>query len=138
MINGGHALNALPQRVTANVNCRMFPAAPPRKQAALVKAIADPSVSIDLREKDKPIASPRRWTQGDRADARGDRQTFPRRAAHPLHADGRHRWRVSGSGGHPHLWRARRLGKPGGAGEHGLNEHMEVAAAYAARSMMGI
>lgn len=25
MINGGHAQNALPQRVTANVNCRIFP-----------------------------------------------------------------------------------------------------------------
>jgi acetylornithine deacetylase/succinyl-diaminopimelate desuccinylase-like protein len=25
MINGGHALNALPQRATANVNCRIFP-----------------------------------------------------------------------------------------------------------------
>jgi acetylornithine deacetylase/succinyl-diaminopimelate desuccinylase-like protein len=34
MINGGHALNALPQRVTANVNCRMFPAALPRKRRA--------------------------------------------------------------------------------------------------------
>ena len=25
MVNGGHALNALPQRATANVNCRIFP-----------------------------------------------------------------------------------------------------------------
>jgi acetylornithine deacetylase/succinyl-diaminopimelate desuccinylase-like protein len=25
MINGGHALNALPQRVSANINCRIFP-----------------------------------------------------------------------------------------------------------------
>jgi carboxypeptidase PM20D1 len=25
MINGGHALNALPQRATANINCRIFP-----------------------------------------------------------------------------------------------------------------
>jgi carboxypeptidase PM20D1 len=25
LINGGHAVNALPQRVTANVNCRIFP-----------------------------------------------------------------------------------------------------------------
>lgn len=25
MINGGHALNALPQKVTANINCRIFP-----------------------------------------------------------------------------------------------------------------
>ena len=25
MINGGHAENALPQRATANINCRIFP-----------------------------------------------------------------------------------------------------------------
>ncbi|MFX8425905.1 peptidase dimerization domain-containing protein, partial [Acinetobacter baumannii] len=25
MLSGGHALNALPQRATANVNCRIFP-----------------------------------------------------------------------------------------------------------------
>jgi acetylornithine deacetylase/succinyl-diaminopimelate desuccinylase-like protein len=25
MVNGGHALNALPQRATANINCRIFP-----------------------------------------------------------------------------------------------------------------
>jgi carboxypeptidase PM20D1 len=28
MINGGHALNALPQRATANINCRIFPGHP--------------------------------------------------------------------------------------------------------------
>ena len=28
MISGGHALNALPQRATANINCRIFPGHP--------------------------------------------------------------------------------------------------------------
>ena len=30
MISGGHALNALPQRATANINCRIFPGHTPR------------------------------------------------------------------------------------------------------------
>ena len=59
MVDAGHALNALPQRATANVNCRMFPGRTSEEtQAALIKAIADPKVSVDLRLKDKPIATP--------------------------------------------------------------------------------
>jgi acetylornithine deacetylase/succinyl-diaminopimelate desuccinylase-like protein len=59
MVDAGHALNALPQRATANVNCRMFPGRTAEEtQAALIKAIANPKVSVELRVKDKPIATP--------------------------------------------------------------------------------
>ena len=57
LIDGGHALNALPQKVTANVNCRMFPGrTPDETRAALVAAIGNPDVSVEPRVKDKPIA----------------------------------------------------------------------------------
>ena len=59
MVDAGHALNALPQRAGANVNCRMFPGRTSQEtQAALIKAINDPKVSVELRVKDKPIATP--------------------------------------------------------------------------------
>ncbi len=59
MVDAGHALNALPQRATANVNCRMFPGrTSDETRAALVKAIDNPKVTVDLRVKDKPIAIP--------------------------------------------------------------------------------
>lgn len=47
MINGGHALNALPQRATANINCRIFPGHP-REQimAELQRVAADPAVQF--------------------------------------------------------------------------------------------
>ncbi|MBB2201961.1 M20/M25/M40 family metallo-hydrolase [Gluconacetobacter tumulisoli] len=45
MINGGHALNALPQRATANINCRIFPGHPRAAiMAELEKVAADPNV----------------------------------------------------------------------------------------------
>ncbi|NHO31720.1 M20/M25/M40 family metallo-hydrolase [Acetobacter fallax] len=45
MINGGHALNALPQSATANINCRIFPGHPRSAiMAELEKAAADPDV----------------------------------------------------------------------------------------------
>lgn len=47
MINGGHALNALPQKATANINCRIFPGHP-REQimAELQRVAADPAVQF--------------------------------------------------------------------------------------------
>ena len=52
MVNGGHAANALPQRATANINCRIFPGHP-RAQILeeLRQAAADPAVQLqDLTE----------------------------------------------------------------------------------------
>jgi len=47
MIEGGHAQNALPQRVSANVNCRIFPGiAPSVVKADLARVIGDPAVAI--------------------------------------------------------------------------------------------
>jgi len=45
MINGGHALNALPQRATANINCRIFPGHKPADiLAELLRVAGDPAV----------------------------------------------------------------------------------------------
>ncbi len=47
MISGGHALNALPQRAEANVNCRIFPGHKPADiMAELAAAAADPAVGL--------------------------------------------------------------------------------------------
>ncbi|TGX53968.1 M20/M25/M40 family metallo-hydrolase [Sphingomonas gei] len=45
MANAGHATNALPQRATANINCRIFPGTPIADvQAKLAALVADPAV----------------------------------------------------------------------------------------------
>ncbi len=47
MLNGGHAPNALPQRATANVNCRILPdESPDSVRAHLERAIADTGVKV--------------------------------------------------------------------------------------------
>ncbi|PKB19213.1 acetylornithine deacetylase/succinyl-diaminopimelate desuccinylase-like protein [Novosphingobium kunmingense] len=57
LIDGGHAQNALPQKVTANINCRMFPGrTPDETQALLAAAIANPAVAIEQKVRGKPIA----------------------------------------------------------------------------------
>ena len=47
MIDGGHAQNALPQRATANVNCRIFPGHSREEiRTALEQVVADPAIRI--------------------------------------------------------------------------------------------
>lgn len=47
MVNGGHAQNALPQRATANINCRIFPGHPPAEiMAELQRVAADPAIQF--------------------------------------------------------------------------------------------
>jgi acetylornithine deacetylase/succinyl-diaminopimelate desuccinylase-like protein len=59
LLSGGHANNALPQRATANVNCRIFPGETvDGTQEALVAAIADPGVKVTPVPPVRPIAVP--------------------------------------------------------------------------------
>ncbi len=47
MVAGGHGLNALPQRATANVNCRIFPGHDPAAiMAELEKVAAEPTLKL--------------------------------------------------------------------------------------------
>jgi acetylornithine deacetylase/succinyl-diaminopimelate desuccinylase-like protein len=57
LVEAGHANNALPQRATANINCRMFPGTDPEKtRTDLVAAIGDPKVSVSLTPPIRPVA----------------------------------------------------------------------------------
>ncbi|MHB1059686.1 MAG: M20/M25/M40 family metallo-hydrolase [Rhodanobacter sp.] len=58
MINGGHALNALPQSASVNINCRIFPGTPVDSvRDTLVKVIADKSATVTVQPP-PPVASP--------------------------------------------------------------------------------
>ena len=59
MINGGHAQNALPQRATANINCRIFPGHSKESIAAeLQSAIGMPEVKITDVTGEDSISAP--------------------------------------------------------------------------------
>jgi acetylornithine deacetylase/succinyl-diaminopimelate desuccinylase-like protein len=46
-ISGGHAPNALPQNVRANVNCRILPGVPiPEVQAEMIRVLGDAKISV--------------------------------------------------------------------------------------------
>ncbi len=51
MISGGHAPNALPQRVTVNINCRIFPGVEIEAvRQTLIAAAAEPAMTIKTTE----------------------------------------------------------------------------------------
>lgn len=51
MVKGGHAPNALPQSVTANVNCRIFPGTSRAEvQAVLTELVANPAIAIAFQD----------------------------------------------------------------------------------------
>jgi len=55
LLSGGHAPNALPQRASANVNCRMFPGVRAEDvQATLVRVLADTAIRVNPVAPAKP------------------------------------------------------------------------------------
>lgn len=59
LLSAGHATNALPQRATANVNCRIFPGTTPQEvQQELARVINDPAVKISMPESRSDPAPP--------------------------------------------------------------------------------
>jgi acetylornithine deacetylase/succinyl-diaminopimelate desuccinylase-like protein len=57
MLNAGHAENALPQKATATVNCRIFPGVSVEEvQQQLGRVVADPKVAVNVVG--APVASP--------------------------------------------------------------------------------
>ncbi len=59
MITGGHAQNALPQRATANINCRIFPGHSKEAIAAELRAaIGDPDIKLSDVTGEDSISAP--------------------------------------------------------------------------------
>ena len=59
LLSGGHAGNALPQRATATINCRLFPGdTPAGVREQLVRAIGDAKVTVSQPANRTPVGAP--------------------------------------------------------------------------------
>ena len=60
LVNAGHATNALPQRATANVNCRIFPGTTTEQvRDVLQQLVADPQVKVTAQSaRNEPTKTP--------------------------------------------------------------------------------
>jgi acetylornithine deacetylase/succinyl-diaminopimelate desuccinylase-like protein len=138
MIDGGHAVNALPQRVETNVNCRIFPGHTPAEiKDALAKVISNPHISIELARKDKPVAKmpaldPAIIGPMEKLSAK----YFPGVPVIPSMSTGATDGLYLSAVGIPTYGVPGSWGDPDGNGVHGLNERLEVRSVYVGRDYL--
>ena len=137
-LDAGHASNALPQRATAIVNCRIFPGETWQgTRETLIKVMADPKVSITALNADKPIASP---------PPLDPKVVEPMRTVGAKHFPGVPLVPAMSSGATDALYfgpvKLAIYGVPGifsdpdGGGVHGLNERLRVQSLYDGRDYL--
>lgn len=138
-ISGGHAINALPQRAKASINCRILPGETVEEtEAALVRAIADPGVKITLvQEGLRTLAIPPTLDPAVIGPMeRLVQKHFPGVPLIPMISTGATDSTWLGlvhipTYGIPGLWT-----DPETVGTHGLNERVSIRALYQGRDYM--
>jgi acetylornithine deacetylase/succinyl-diaminopimelate desuccinylase-like protein len=138
LLSGGHANNALPQRATANVNCRIFPGETvDGTRAALVAAIADPGVKVTPVLPVRPIAvppplDPKIMVPAEKLVAK----YFPGVPLVPTMSTGTTDGIFLEAIGIPVYGAPGGWGDPDGNGVHGLNERRSVRAVFVGRDFL--
>jgi acetylornithine deacetylase/succinyl-diaminopimelate desuccinylase-like protein len=138
LLEGGHAPNALAQRATANVNCRMFPGDPIENvRAQLIKAAADPSLRIVTTGEVGPTTPPPPlipWAYD--AAKRVAEKHFPGVPLFPMMTTGATDGPALNAVGIPTYGVPGRFSDPDGDGVHGLNERKSVEGLYDERDYL--
>ena len=136
--SAGHANNALPQRATANVNCRMFPGDPiANVQAQLIKAVGDPAVTVTPVAPISPTPPPPPLTDAIYGPAVAlAAKHFPGVPVLPTLVTGATDGRFLTAAGIPTYGVPGAMFSPSGDGMHGLNERKSVAGLYAERDYL--
>lgn len=138
MIDGGHAVNALPQRVQANVNCRIFPGHDPVAiMGELKRIIGNDDIDIRRVREDKPLAmsppmDPALIGPMETLSAK----YFPGVPVVPSMSTGATDGLYLSAVGIPTYGVPGAWGDPDGNGAHGLNERLEVRSVYVGRDYL--
>lgn len=139
MLDAGHAVNALPQRAGANVNCRIFPGTTPEQvRDKLVELIADPEVKVTMQgarsavTKAPPPLTPEilKPIEAMAAEIWPGVPVIP--GLFPAVTDGA----FLGPVGIPTYGVNGMFSDPDGGGIHGLNERIRVSSLYRARDFL--
>lgn len=138
MIDGGHAVNALPQSVEANVNCRIFPGHDPVEiMGELQDIIGDSGITIRRAREDKPLAKappldPKIIGPMEKLAA----EYFPGVPVIPSMSTGATDGLYLAAAGIPVYGVPGAWSDPDGNGVHGLNERLEIKGIYTGRDYL--
>ncbi len=138
MVNAGHAQNALPQRATANVNCRILPGQTVEAtQQKLIELAADKDVAITLDAKPTPQspAPPISGAQTEPARAIAAK-IWPGVPLVPTLSTGATDGIYTNAAGIPTYGMSGMPRDPDGNGIHGLNERIRVKTLYDGREFL--
>ncbi len=137
LLNAGHAENALPQRATANVNCRIFPGETVDGTLATLKRLAGPKVTVTANQPVRPTAIPPALDPKIVGPATMiAAKHFPGVPLVPIMSTGATDAVFTGGAGIP------TYGVPGtfidkdNSGVHGLNERIRIASLYDGRDYL--
>lgn len=138
MINGGHAPNALPQSVTANVNCRIFPGHPPEEiRQTLIRTIGDAGVKVAFQAEPEKAGPPPKLTpqiMGPIEKLSGD--MFPGVPVVPAQASGATDGRFLTAAGIPTYGVSGIFSDGATTNAHGLNERIRVQSVMEGREFL--
>jgi acetylornithine deacetylase/succinyl-diaminopimelate desuccinylase-like protein len=131
MLEAGHAENALPQRATAKVNCRIFPDVPVEQvRAELVRVIADPKVEVKVTGNPELSLASELRPDVEAAITRSIRKFYPGVAVAPYLESGGTDGLIYRAAGIPTWATSGTFAKADERFEHGLNERLPVKSFY--------
>jgi acetylornithine deacetylase/succinyl-diaminopimelate desuccinylase-like protein len=138
MLLAGHATNALPQRATANINCRIFPGVAREEiLAQLVKIAGDPAVAVSIPEIRGPLANPSPLTPRILKPVETvAHDLWPGVPVVPELEPGASDAQFLNPAGIPTYGITGIFTDPDGGGMHGLNERVRVQSVYEARAFL--
>jgi acetylornithine deacetylase/succinyl-diaminopimelate desuccinylase-like protein len=137
-IQGGHAPNALPQRATANVNCRIFPGhAQEQIRQELIAAIGDPGVKVEFESPPETPGTPPVLSREVMGPIEAvSRDMFPGVAVLPSISAGATDGRFLTPAGIPTYGVSGMMGDGATTNAHGLNERMRVQSLLEGREFL--
>ena len=138
LIDGGHAPNAQPQKVTANINCRILPGhTVAETQAELTRLMDNAAISITPVGRPSPTAPPPALSDaimGPIREVAGE--MWPNVPILPTMTTGATDGRFTNAAGIPTYGVTGMFGDPDGGGAHGLNERIRVRSLYEGRDFL--
>jgi acetylornithine deacetylase/succinyl-diaminopimelate desuccinylase-like protein len=130
MLNAGHAENALPQKATATVNCRIFPNVAVEAVRAELARIAGPNVAVKVVDDPQPSPVSEMRPDVTAAITRAIRVHYPDVPVVPYLESGGTDGKVYRTAGIPTYASSGLFTKPTEMFAHGLNERLPVKSFY--------
>ncbi len=137
MVSAGHAPNALPQRATANVNCRILPGTPTEEVRAKLAELAGAPVAVTLTNEPNPVSPPPPLTPAIMGPIEKQAaKLWPGVPVVPILLTGATDGVHTNAAGIPTYGVTGIFGSSDGDGIHGLNERVRVKSLYDGRDFL--